>query len=178
MVVYSDDPVVTSARRTALELLLSDHAGDCMGRARRPALPNGYPENDTFIWQMDNMNKAIETIKEDIALPAVTGYICPAPCEKVCRRGQIDEPISIKFIKRCAAELDLSKNEPYKPAVMADLNKKVAIVGSGPAGLSAAYHLQRNGISCTVFDDREKPGGMLRYEVPEIMLPRSLLMQR
>ncbi len=175
MVVYSDDPVVTSARRTALELLLSDHAGDCMGPCEA-ACPAGM-DIPKMIRYMANgqYDRAIETIKEDIALPAVTGYICPAPCEKVCRRGQIDEPISIKFIKRCAAELDLSKNEPYKPAVMADLNKKVAIVGSGPAGLSAAYHLQRNGISCTVFDDREKPGGMLRYEVPEIMLPRSLL---
>ena len=60
-------------------------------------------------------DKAIKTIKEHIALPAVTGYICPAPCEKVCRRRQVDESIAVKLIKRCAAELDLDETAPYKP---------------------------------------------------------------
>jgi hypothetical protein len=175
MVVFNDDPVVASARRTAIELLLSDHAGDCMGPCE-VACPAGMdiPEMLRHM-AAGRYDKAIATIKEDIALPAVTGYICPAPCEKVCRRGQMDEAISIRIIKRCAAELDLAEKTPYKPAVMPDLNKKVAIVGSGPAGLGTSYHLQRNGVSCTVFDDREKPGGMLRYEVSREKLPGSVL---
>jgi ferredoxin len=175
MVVYNDDPVVASARRTALELLLSDHAGDCIGPCE-VACPAGMdiPEMLRHMAKGD-YRKAIEIIKEHIALPAVTGYICPAPCEKVCRRGQMDKAISIRLIKRCAAELDLAQKSPYKPVMLPDINKRVAIIGAGPAGLGAAYHLRKNGVSCTIFDDRAEPGGMLRYEVPEQQLPRSVL---
>lgn len=175
MVVFNDDPDVTSARRTALELLLSDHVGDCIGPCQ-VACPAGM-DIPLMIRHVaaGRYDRAIETIKEHIALPAVTGYICPAPCEKACRRGQLDESIAIRLIKRCVAELDLFEASPYKPVVLPDTDKKVAIIGAGPAGLAAAYYLQREGISCTVFDDREKPGGMLRYGVPEHELPRSVL---
>jgi ferredoxin len=175
MVVFNNDPDVISARRTALELLLSDHVGDCMGPCQ-VACPAGMniPEMIRYM-AAGKYDKAIETIKDHIALPAVTGYICPAPCEKACRRGQVDEPIAVRLIKRCAAEMDLAGESPYQPTVSTALNKKVAIAGAGPAGLSAAYYLQRAGVSCTVFDDREAPGGMLRYGVPEEELPRSIL---
>jgi ferredoxin len=175
MVVLTDDPVVHNARRTALELLLSDHVGDCMGPCQI-ACPSGMdiPRMIRHI-AAGRYDTAIEVIKEDIALPAVAGYICPAPCEKTCRRGQIDGPVAICLLKRYAAELDLAGAAPCQPAVSPGLNKKVAIVGAGPAGLAAAYYLQREGISCTVFDDREAPGGMLRYGIPEQDLPRSVL---
>ena len=175
MVVLSDDPVVATARRTAIELLVSDHAGDCMGPCRI-ACPAGM-DIPLMIRHVaaGRYDRAIETVKEDIALPAVAGHICPAPCEKACRRGQIDEPIAICLLKRYAAELDLAERLPYQPAVSQGRNKQVAVVGAGPAGLAAAYYLKRDGISCTVFDDREEPGGMLRYGVPEQELPRSVL---
>jgi len=175
MVVLNDDPVVATARRTALELLLSDHVGDCMGPCRI-ACPAGMdiPRMIRYIAE-GRYDKAIEIVKEDIALPGVAGHICPAPCENACRRGQIDEPIAICLLKRYAAELDLGKTSPYQPAVSPGCNKQVAIVGAGPAGLAAAYYLQRDGISCTVFDDQEEPGGMLRYGVPDQDLPRPLL---
>jgi ferredoxin len=175
MTVMNDHPEVTKARRTALELLLSDHVGDCMGPCQ-VACPAGMdiPRMIRYM-QVGHYDKAIEVIKRDIALPAVTGYICPAPCEKSCRRGQVDEPIAIRLLKRCAAELDLFETSPYRPAVSRDTGKKVAVVGSGPAGLSAAYYLQLAGISCTVFDSQDEPGGMLRYGVSEQDLPRSVL---
>jgi hypothetical protein len=175
MVVLNGDPDVAKARRTALELLLSDHVGDCMGPCQ-VACPAGM-DIPLMIRHIEagRYDKAIEVIKEHIALPAVTGHICPTPCEKVCRRGQIDEPVPICLLKRYAAELDLAETAPYKPAVSPSRNKQVAIVGAGPAGLSAAYYLQRDGISCTVFDDQGEPGGMLRYGVPEQDLPRSVL---
>ena len=175
MVVLNDDPEVTAARRTALELLLSDHVGDCMGPCRI-ACPAGMDISGMIRHiSAGRYYKAIEVIREDIALPAVAGYICSAPCEKACRRGQIDEPVAICLLKRYAAELDLAERLPNQPAVSPDRNKKVAIVGAGPAGLAAAYYLQRAGISCTVFDDQEAPGGMLRYGIPEQDLPRSVL---
>ena len=175
MAVKNDDQDVTLARRTALELLLSDHVGDCMGPCQ-VACPAGMniPEMLRHM-AAGRYDKAIETIKENLALPAVTGYICPAPCEKACRRGQVDESIAVRLVKRCAAELDLAETAPYKPPVSPDNNKKVAIIGAGPAGLSAAYYLQREGVSCIVFDDRDEPGGMLRYGVPEDELPRAVL---
>ena len=175
MAVINDDPAVTLARRTALELLLSDHAGDCMGPCQ-VACPAGMDIPEMLrLMAAGKYEEAIRAIKEHIALPAVTGYICPAPCEKACRRGQIDEPLSIRLVKRCAAELDLAESSPYKAAVSKDLNKRTAIIGAGPAGLSAAYYLQREGVTCTVFDDREEPGGMLRYAVSEHELPRAVL---
>ncbi len=175
MVIFNDDPDVTLARRTALELLLSDHVGDCIGPCQA-ACPAGMniPEMMRFM-AAGRYDRAIETIKEHLVLPAVTGYICPAPCEKACRRGQVDAPLAVRFIKRCAAELDLAEAAPFKPHVSPDRGKKVAVIGAGPAGLSAAYYLQREGVSCTVFDDREEPGGMLRYGVPEEDLPRNVL---
>jgi ferredoxin len=175
MVVLNDDPEVAIARRTALELLLSDHAGDCMGPCQT-ACPAGMdiPQMIRLIAEGRD-DRAIEVIKEAIALPAVAGHICPAPCEKACRRGQIDKPIAVCLLKRYAAELDLAETTPYQPPVSPGQNKTVAIVGAGPAGLAAAYYLQRGGISCTVFDDHEEPGGMLRYGVPEQDLPRTVL---
>jgi ferredoxin len=175
MIVINDAPEIYAARKSALELLLSDHAGDCMGPCQ-VACPAGM-DIPAMLRHMatGQYEKAIATIKENIALPAVTGYICPAPCEKVCRRGQMDEPISIKRVKRCAALIDLAKKSPYKPDLLPDINKKAAIIGAGAAGLGAAYHLKKNGVSCTVFDDREEPGGMLRYEIPEEKLPKAVL---
>jgi len=175
MVVFSDHPEVTKARRTALELLLSDHVGDCMGPCQ-VACPAGMDIPQMLRYMSEGRyDKAIETIKQDLALPAVTGYICPAPCEKACRRGQVDQVIAVRSAKRCAAELDLAETYPYRPDIPRKSDKKVAIVGGGPAGLAAAYYLQREGISCTLFDDRIEPGGMLRYGVPEQDLPRSVL---
>jgi len=175
MVVLSEDLVVHTARRTAFELLLSDHVGDCMGPCQI-ACP-AHMDIPRMIRHIaaGRYDKAIEIVKETIALPAVTGHICPAPCEKACRRGQIDESVPICLLKRYAAELDLDGKTPYQPAVPPSRNKRVAIVGAGPAGLAAAYYLKRDGFLCTILDDREAPGGMLRYGVPEQDLPRSVL---
>jgi ferredoxin len=118
---------------------------------------------------------AIETIKRDIALPAVLGRICPAPCEKVCRRKSYDAPVSICYLKRFAADIDLAREFPYRPEVKDKTGKKVAVVGAGPAGLSAAYYLQQEGHDCFIYNSGAQPGGMLRYGVPDEKLPKSVL---
>jgi len=175
MVVISEDPEVLAARRTALELLLSDHVGDCMGPCQI-ACPAGMdiPEMLRNI-ATGNHDKAIEVVKEHIALPAVTGRICPAPCEKACRRGMVDEPVPICLLKRYAADVDLTGSAPYTPAESPNRDNQVAIIGAGPAGLATAYYLQRDGFSCTVMDDQKAPGGMLRYGISDKDLPRSVL---
>ncbi len=175
MQVASDCEEVFEARKAALELLLSDHVGDCMGPCQM-----GCParmEIPLMIRQIaaGQLREAIVTVKRDIALPAVLGRICPAPCEKVCRRKQHDEAVSICLLKRHVADVDLWSREPYTPVSSPRREKRVAIVGAGPAGLAAAYYLQQDGFDCTVFDDHDEPGGMLRYGVPEEELPRDVL---
>jgi NADPH-dependent glutamate synthase beta subunit-like oxidoreductase len=119
--------------------------------------------------------KAIEIIKRDIALPAVLGRICPAPCEKVCRRAAQDAPVSICLLKRFAAEADLHSPAPYRPVCKKPSGKKVAIVGAGPCGLSAAYYLTQKGHRCVLLEKNERPGGMLRCEQLEEKLPGEIL---
>ena len=175
MRVETNTEDVRQARTAALELLLSDHVGDCMGpcHVTCPAKMN-IP---LMIRQIaaGNVRGAIVTIKKDIALPAVLGRICPAPCEKACRRKAFDEPVSICLLKQYAADVDLQSAQPYLPGCKIGQNKRVAIVGAGPAGLAGAYYLLQKGYGCTIFDDHEKPGGMLRYGVSEEKLPREVL---
>jgi ferredoxin len=175
MRVESESDEVRSVRRTALELLLSDHLGDCMAPCHSvcPARMN-IP---LMIRQIaaGQMREAIATVKADIALPAVLGRICPAPCEKACRRGEKDAAISIFLLKRHAADVDLAGGEPYMPVPQAASGKRVAVVGAGPTGLAAAYYLLAHGHAVTIFDDRPAPGGMLRYGVEESRLPHAVL---
>jgi NADPH-dependent glutamate synthase beta subunit-like oxidoreductase len=175
MRVESECEEVREARRAALELLLSDHVGDCAGPCQMgcPAHMN-IPQMIRQI-AAGELKAAIATVKQNIALPAVLGRICPAPCEKACRRKQHDEAVSICLLKRYVADVDLQSPSPYLPDRAPPYGKRVAIIGAGPAGLAAAYYLQQDGFECTIFDDHEEPGGMLRYGVPEANLPRDVL---
>jgi len=154
---------VIEARKVALELLLSDHLGDCMGPCQ-VICPAGM-NIPLMIRQIKagQLKDAIVTVKKDIALPAVLGRICPGPCENGCRRRSFDQPVSICLLKRFAADVDLISDEPYQPVCETKKDKQVAIIGAGPAGLSAAYYLLQKGYSCTVYDDHDKAGGMLRF---------------
>jgi len=175
MKVQSSTPQVLKARKTAVELLLSDHVGDCLGpcHVTCPAKMN-IPLMIRQITE-GKFADAIKTVKKDIALPAVLGRICPAPCEKACRRSKQDAPVSICLLKRFVADTDIDSPEPYSPDIAPATGKHVAIIGAGPAGLSAAYYLAQKGHKCTVFDDHEKPGGMLRYGVDPKKLPHNIL---
>jgi ferredoxin len=175
MRVESDCEEVRQARVMALELLLSDHLGDCMGPCQ-VICPAGM-NIPLMIRQIAEglFRDAIATVKKDIALPAVLGRICPRPCERGCRRAVFDEPVSICLLKRYVADLDLQSANPYLPTCKPSRGKRVAIVGAGPAGLAAAYYLQQDGFNCTIFDEHEKPGGMLRYGVSQQQLPRNVL---
>ena len=174
MVIETGNEVVTTARRNALELLMSEHTGDCEAPCRKgcPASMN-IP---LMLRQIANgeMEQAIRTVKADIALPAVMGRICPAPCEKVCNRAKLDGPVSICLLKRYAADEDLAET-PWIPDCGPDNGKKIAVIGSGPAGLSAAYYLRLMGYGCTIYDKNEHPGGNLRYAVEPERLPHAVL---
>lgn len=175
MVVHTDTERVVRARKVALELLLSDHDGDCKAPCTK-ACPAGT-DCQGYVGLIANgeYTEATRLIKEKIPLPSSIGRVCPHPCEKQCRRQFVDEPISIAFLKSFAADMDMASATPYVPSVEPDTGKKVAVVGGGPAGLTAAYFLRRQGHSVTVLDAMPKMGGMLRYGIPEYRLPKSLL---
>jgi NADPH-dependent glutamate synthase beta subunit-like oxidoreductase len=114
-------------------------------------------------------------IREKVPFPKVLGYVCDHPCENACRRGEVNQPISIRNLKRYAAEHDEQrewrKHSRKNPAT----DKKVAIIGSGPAGLTAAYYLSNLGHAVTVYESLPLAGGMMRYGIPEYRLPREVL---
>ena len=109
-------------------------------------------------------------------LPGVLGRICSRPCEAKCRHGEpeLGKPVNICHIKRAASDFKKA-GHIYMEQLFAPLGKKVAIIGSGPAGLAAAHDLSTIGISVTLFEAFEEPGGMLRYGIPEFRLPRDIL---
>jgi len=175
MQVESETEEVAVARRAALELLLSDHAGDCLAPCQ--SICPAHMNIPVMIRQIaaGQFREAIMTAKEHIALPAVLGRICTKPCEKGCRRCGHDSAVSVCLLKQVAADEDLAEEEPYLPEQKPARGKKVAIIGTGPAGLAAAYYLLQEGYACTLFDDHELPGGMLRFGVTEDRLPRAVL---
>ncbi len=175
MVVESQTEEVLLARRTALDLLLSNHLGDC--EAPCHGICPAHMNIPRMIRQIvaGKLEEAIVTVKADIALPAVLGRICPEICERGCRRKQGGSAVSICLLKRYVADKDLESSQPYRPECKPDTGKKVAVVGAGPAGLAATYYLRRMGHNVTVFDEHDKPGGALRYEVEREKLPLDVL---
>ena len=175
MVINTDTPRVKRARKVALELIMSDHVGDCKG----PCSLNCPAHTDVqgYLKQiaLGNDKKAVEIIKKKIPLPASIGRVCPHPCEANCRRKFVEEPLSIAYLKAFAADNDLASPEPYKPEVAKATGKRVSIIGGGPAGLSAAYYLRLAGHSVTIYDAMPEMGGMLRYGIPEYRLPKKIL---
>ena len=175
MVIWTHSERAQQARKIALELLMSDHEGDCKG----PCHLNCPARTDiqAYVKAIANGDdkKAVEIIKDKISLPASIGRVCPHPCEEDCRRQFVEQPLSIAYLKAFAADNDMKSADPFKPAVAAATGKKVAIIGGGPAGLNAAYQLAIKGHGVTVFDMMPEMGGMLRYGIPEYRLPKAVL---
>ncbi len=119
---------------------------------------------------------AIEVIRETVPLPYTLGCVCPHPCEDACRRGDVNEAISIRALKKFVAEQDNGRWRE-KLEILPDTGKKVAVVGAGPAGLTAAWFIRKKGHAVTVFEALDKGGGTMRIGIPEYRLPRPVLDQ-
>ncbi len=120
--------------------------------------------------------EALEVIRKSIPFPSVCGRVCFSPCEEACTRREIDEPLGIRSLKRLVADYEVSSGKKEKPnPVPKTHDEKIAIIGAGPAGLTAAYELARMGYPVTVFESASKPGGALRYCIPEYRLPEAVL---
>jgi formate dehydrogenase beta subunit len=117
--------------------------------------------------------EALQVIRYDNPFPSICAYVCTHPCEDACRRGQVDKPVAIRALKRFAVEFGGDKMVQAEADTR--FHQKVAIVGSGPAGLACAYYLRRIGYATTVFEAHSEIGGMLRVGIPEYRLPRDVL---
>ncbi len=119
--------------------------------------------------------EALKLVKEENPLPAICGRVCHHPCEAACKRGELDEPVAIDSIKRFVADLDLRSETRFVPETKPKRDEKVAVIGSGPAGLSCAYYLAIEGYAVTVFEKLLVLGGMLSVGIPSYRLPRDII---
>ncbi len=177
------NPVLTTIRyfRDEYEEHIKKHhcqAAVCEGLVSAPCshtCPAGIdvPRYIRFIGE-GKFTEALALIREKIPFPSVCGYVCVHPCEAKCRRALLDEAIGIRVLKRFAAEHDTGLWKPDSKVAPAT-GKRVAVVGSGPAGLTAAYYLAKLGYSVTVFEALPEPGGMMRVAIPDYRLPKDIL---
>ena len=167
----SDD--IFDMRQTTLNLLLSEHTGDCEAPCTM-ACPAGIQiEEYLRAARKGDFLESLKIIKEKLPLPMSIGRVCPRFCEEDCRRNVVDEKaVNINDVKRFVADMHY---EEYLEDLPELNDKKVAIVGAGPAGYSIAYYLRLKGIRSDLYDKMPKPGGMLRYGIPEYRLPKDIL---
>ena len=175
MVVDTGSETVRGARRDVLDLLLREHGGDCESPCTR-ACPLSLDISTTLRQIARGVSDRSDRMyRGAVPLLGSVERICPAPCERACRRKLYDESLSIRLAIRWAAEHDRVSGGFPSRAVPPSSGRRVAVVGAGPAGLSAAFHLTLLGHACTVYDSRSEPGGALRAGIPEERLPPSVL---
>ena len=178
MKVQTQTEEVRRLRRTNLELIFSDHNAYCL-----PPCQNKCPSHIDIPGFLKanaeaNFRESTRIFKRTIPFPSVLGRVCPAPCEEHCRRDEVDEAIAIRDSHRYAGDqviksmLDDGEDPPVPFEVQAKSGRKAAVIGSGPAGMAAAYYLLIAGHDVTVFERDPAPGGMLRYGIPQYRLPK------
>ncbi len=148
---------------------------DCTTPCQR-ACPAGINISE-YIRQISlgDYHKSVQVIKERNPFPTVIGRICPRPCENECRRNLVDEPVAINYLKRFAADYERQQNDRIQPYKAPDTGRKIAVVGGGVEGLSAAFFAARLGHSPTVYEATSRLGGLLRTAIARNRLPGDIL---
>lgn len=178
MTVLTETDELKERRKARLNDYLSDHNAYC-----QPPCQAACPAGIDIAGYIDLITKkkyveATALIKEMLPLPGILGRVCPRPCEDPCRRAQIDgEPVAICALKRFAADKAVDAGLPTQPQPKPSTGKRVAVVGAGPAGLSAAYYLALEGHMVTLLEAEKEPGGTLRFGIPSYRLPNHVLDQ-
>ena len=178
MVVKTQTDEIRRLRRTNLELIFSDHNAYCLPPCQNKCpshidIPGFLKANAEANWR-----ESTRIFKRTIPFPSVLGRVCPAPCEEHCRRDEVDEAIAIRDSHRYAGDqvirsmLDEGQDPPIPFELQPKTGRRAAVIGSGPAGMAAAYYLLIAGHDVTVFERDPAPGGMLRYGIPQYRLPK------
>ncbi len=173
MEVETRNERVMAARKMALELLCSNHYADCVSPCMEGCPAGVDAQGYIALSAMGEYVKAVDLIRETNPLPAICGRVCVRKCEVVCRRQDVDEPVAINNVKRYITDIPgiYDKDPERKP----ETGKSIGIVGSGPAGLAAAWFLGKQGHRPVIYEAMEHSGGMLRYGIPEYRLPDRVL---
>ncbi|HFC98111.1 MAG TPA: FAD-dependent oxidoreductase [Thermosulfurimonas dismutans] len=172
--VWTDSNRVKEARRRILETLVANHYGDCRAPCSQPC-PGGLNiQGYVALIARGEYAAALSLIKERLPLPALVGRVCPRFCEPRCRRALVDAPVAINDLKRFVADWGLEHGS-IRVEMAPPTGKRVAIVGAGPAGLTAAYYLRLKGHQVTIFEKESEAGGMPRWVLPEFKIPREVL---
>ncbi|HOX24166.1 MAG TPA: FAD-dependent oxidoreductase [Candidatus Krumholzibacteria bacterium] len=174
MVIDVDGAKVRAARRTGLELLMSDHNADCKAPCHKKCPAHADVQGYVGAIANEDYAASMEILRKKIPLPGSLGRVCPHPCEEDCRRARVEAPVSIRNLKRWVADWEM-EHGVVLPQLEPFSGKTVAIVGGGPAGLTAAYYLRVKGHGSVIFDQMPQLGGMLRYGIPEYRLPKAVL---
>jgi heterodisulfide reductase subunit A-like polyferredoxin len=125
--------------------------------------------------QKGKFREAVELIRKSMPFPAICGRVCLAPCEKACARKNVDQAVAIRSLKRIVADVEREQGRVRGQPAPRRYNKKIAIIGAGPAGLAAAYDLVKLGYPVTVFERMPKAGGMVRYRIPDSLLEKFVV---
>jgi formate dehydrogenase major subunit len=173
MVVQTRNPRVLASRKTALELLLSNHYADCISPCQEGCPADVDAQGYLALAAMGLDLEAIELIRETNPLPAACGRVCVRKCELLCRRVDVDAPVGINAVKRHVS--DTPGVYDVTPTREPSRGKSVGIVGAGPAGLTAAWFLGRRGYDPVIYEAQARTGGMLRYGIPTYRLPDEVL---
>ena len=176
MQIETDNEKVRKSRKVALELLLSNHYADCVAPCRQTCPAGVDVQGYISMISKGLYREAVQIIKDTNPLPAICGRVCVRPCELACRRNLVDdESVGIDYLKRFAADKDMESPDRFMPHKKPPTGKKIAIVGAGPAGLSAAFFLAKEGHHVQIFEGSQAAGGMLRYGIPEYRLPNNII---
>jgi formate dehydrogenase major subunit len=173
IITHSEE--LAQTRKLMLELLLDTHYGDCVAPCTVTCPANVDIQGYLAYIRKGEYREAVKLIKQKIPMPLSIGRVCPHPCESACRRHLVEEAINVNHCKRFVADYEMGLGNKVLPEVGPPSGKRVAIIGGGPAGLSLAYYLRTMGHGCTIFDAKDKLGGMLRYGIPEYRLPKAVL---
>ncbi|MEN8139395.1 MAG: molybdopterin-dependent oxidoreductase, partial [Bacteroidota bacterium] len=177
MKVITDNDAIHASRKTALDLIMSNHYADCAAPCKETCPAGVDVQGYISLIEKEKYHDAVALIKETNPLPAICGRVCVRPCEAACRRNLLDEgaPVGIDYMKRFASDYDLMSENKFIPEIEPSTGKKVAVIGAGPGGLSAAHFLQIKGHQVDIFEANPHSGGWLRYGIPEYRLPNDIL---